>query len=381
MCWNWRAGAPRGRRSRRICGRGGVLGTLLLVAAVSSACDRPGDEPALVAVNLGSTFLDGARLAIDEELERGAIPGFDTIMIPETSNRSDVTVMHAEDLVTLPSLRAVIGHSNSTSSMAAAPVYNAHEVVQIAPTSTSPAYSQAGDYSFRLVPSDDGQGQFLAERVADEFPDGTRLAVFFVNDDYGRGLRTRFREHLDTERHPIVAEIPHVEEGLDEGDVRSGIQSAAVARPDVIVWLARAIPLTRFLPALRREFGAIPIYGGDGVGTTAPPRDAALWKGIIYADFFDPGATPELRAFTDRYRARFGQEAGTPEILTYDAMRLLLTALREGHRSGPEIRDWLGSLGRERPPFDGVSGPISFDADGDVERTYVLRSFGEQGDR
>jgi hypothetical protein len=52
---------------------------------------------------------------------------------------------------------------------------------------------------------------------------------------------------------------------------------------------------------------------------------------------------------------------------------MLLQATRDGARTGAEIRAWLESLGRERPAYEGITGPIRFDENGDVDRSYVLR--------
>lgn len=355
----------------------------LLLLSFLTACEPSRDEgPVVLTVAAGSSFLEGARLALEDGLAAGPIPGLDTILIPEPTTRSDVALMHAEDLVTIPGLSAVIGHASSTSSLAASQIYNDHEVVQIAPTSTTPVYSQAGPFSFRMVPSDAWQGQFLADAVADAFPDGARLAVFFVNDDYGRGLRAEFRAHLDTERYPLVVDIPHLENDVGPVDVANGVAAAVEARPDVVVWLSRGPVLQMFLSDLRRELGGISIYGGDGIGIATPATyEIELWKSIFYSDFVDPKATPALRGFSERVRERTGRPVTTSEILSYDAMALLLAALRDGRRTGPEIRDWLDGLGRERPPFQGISGALSFDDNGDVERSHVLRTFDEAGAR
>jgi branched-chain amino acid transport system substrate-binding protein len=354
----------------------------LLLLSFLTACEPARDGPVVLTVAAGSNFLDGARLALEDGLAAGPIPGLDTILIPEPTTRSDVALMHAEDLVSIPGLSAVIGHASSTSSLAASQVYNDHEIVQIAPTSTTPVYSQAGPFSFRMVPSDVWQGRFLAGAVAEAFPDGARLAVLYVNDDYGRGLRSEFRARLDTERYPVVVDIPHLQDDVGPVDVANGIAAAVEATPDVVVWLSRGPVLRIFLPDLRRRLGGVPIYGGDAIGTETPAADELeLWKGIYYSDFLDPRATPALREFGERLRERTGRSATTSEILTYDAMALLLAALRDGKRSGPEIRDWLDGLGRERPPFQGVTGALSFDDNGDVERPYVLRKFEEAGTR
>lgn len=354
----------------------------LLLLSLLTACEPARDEPVVLTVAAGDHFLAGARLALEDGLAEGPIPGLDTILIPEPTNRSDVALMHAEDLATIPGLSAVVGHGSSTASLAASQVYDDHEIVQIAPTSTTPVYTQAGPFSFRMVPSDVWQGRFLADAVAEAFPDGARLAVYYVNDDYGRGLRAEFRARLDTDRYPVVVDMPHLQDDVGTVDVSSGVAAAVEARPDVVVWLARGPVLQMFLPELRRELGGIPIYGGDAVGIVTPAADEfELWKGIVYSDFVDPNATPALREFGERIRERTGRSVTTSEILTYDAMALLLAALRDGKRTGPEIRDWLDGLGDERPPFQGITGALSFDDNGDVERSYVLRTFEGAGTR
>jgi ABC-type branched-subunit amino acid transport system substrate-binding protein len=93
---------------------------------------------------------------------------------------------------------------------------------------------------------------------------------------------------------------------------------------------------------------------------------------VQYVDFFTIDGSPELRAFRDRYLTRFGAPPGSAEVLSYDAVRLLLTARAEGATTGEEVRLWLLSLGRERPAYRGLSGPIAFSPNGDVERGYVL---------
>lgn len=355
---------------------------LLSLLSILVACEPGRDGPVVIAVAAGGTFLEGARLALEDGLATGPIPGLDTILIPEPTNRSDVALMHAGDLATVPGMSAVIGHGSSTSSLAASPVYNDHRIVQIAPTSTTPVYSEAGPFSFRMVPSDSWQARFLADAVAGAFPEGARLAVFYVNDDYGRGLRAEFHARLDTARYRIVVEMPHLQDDVGAVDVSSGVAAAVEARPDVVVWLSRGPILRSFLPALRRELGGVPVYGGDAIGSVNSNADeSGLWRNVFYSDFLDPQATPALREFGERIRERTGRPVTTSEILTYDAMALLLAAIRDGRRTGPEIREWLGGLGRERPPFQGITGALSFDDEGDVARSYVLRAVEEAGAR
>jgi branched-chain amino acid transport system substrate-binding protein len=329
----------------------------------------------VLAVAAGATLLDAARLAVEDEMTLGPVPGLDTVMALETSNLSAPALEIASRLVDVPGLVAVVGHSNSASSLVASQVYSAREVVQIAPTSTAVSYSEAGPFNYRLVPPDDRQGPFLAEVLTERHPDGARVAVFYVNDDYGRGLRAAVLTALDDSLFPVVLQLPHTEAPVDEAAVRRGLDALHDAAPDLVLWLGRPQVLESFLPGIRETRPDLTIYGGDALSRvlTGAPLEG-FWSGLVYTDFLDPLATEASRAFVTRYRARFGAEAGGPEILVYDAVRVVLQGLREGARSGEALRRYLDSLGRERPPFLGLAGPLAFDERGDVERSYVLRT-------
>lgn len=346
-----------------------AVGGIALVAGCGTEPER-----ITVAVTAGEAFLDAGRLAIEDELAAAAIPGLDTMLVLEGSNRSAPALAIAERLVGQEGLVAVVGHANSAASLVASQIYNAHGVVQLAPTSTAPSYSEAGPFSFRMVPSDEHQGPYLVEAVRDAFPDGARVAVIYVNDDYGRGLRSAVLATLDTARYPVVLQIPHAEEAVGPEDVRQGMAAFENAAPDVLLWLARPQILELFLPHLRDRHPELPIIGGDAVSRAIVFEDPeGLWPGVMYTDFVDPTSTPEMQAFLDRFQVRFGTEASGPEIMTYDAVRLVLQGIREGARTGDTLREYLASLGQERPPFEGLSGPVTFDERGDVERSFVLR--------
>ena len=79
--------------------------------------------------------------------------------------------------------------------LAQAPIMNKHELVQFAIGATAPAYTDAGPYSFRLVPTDAFQGRYMA-KWANAQGKWKTYAVIYVNDDYGRGLAEVFQTGL-----------------------------------------------------------------------------------------------------------------------------------------------------------------------------------------
>jgi branched-chain amino acid transport system substrate-binding protein len=359
--------------------RSAGLRVLVLVLSLPwlTGCGEP-PHPVVAGAATGS-FLNAVRLAVEDRGEEGGRLLADTVLRVEVSSRSAPALEVAAELAPVPGLVAVVGHSNSVASLATSQVYNQHGIVQIAPTSTAVLYSEAGPFSFRMVPPDDAQGRFLAGVVADSLPAGTRIALLFVNDDYGRGLRSVILERLDPVAHPVVLDLPHTEGDVEPVDVEHAVEAFVASGAQALLWLGRVPALNLVLPPLRDRAGGIPVVGGDAVSRGDLIQEIhPSWDGILFVDFVDMEASPELQDFQLRYRERFGAISSTgapagPEVLSYDAAAVILAALREGARTGEEVRDYLMSLGRSRPPHPGLGGPVSFDESGNVDRDYVLR--------
>ena len=342
---------------------------LVLVCLALLGCERA--APVVIGLSSSAAYLDAARMAIAEELQAGPIPGLDTVFVPERTNQATPAIEAARTFTAREGLVAVVGHSNSSASLAAAPIYNAQKVVQIAPTASAVSYSEAGPFSFRLVPPDDRQGAFIAQVVRDRLPSGGRLAVLYVNDDYGRGLRSAVLDHLDV-RYPVVVDLPHVETDVGEAEIAQARDAAVSQRPDILLWLGRGTVLMRFVAPLRAALPELPILGGDATGGGgAEETDPGGWGTMEYVAYVDM-SLPALQEFARRYRERFGVAADGPHALTYDATRLILRGIRAGARTGPDLRAYLLSLSHGRPAYDGLTGPVVFDDRGDVSRPYVL---------
>lgn len=90
----------------------------------------------------------------------------------------------------------VIGHSCSGATIAAAPAYAAHKVLQITPASTNPKATEMGFTTiFRMIGRDDLQGRLAAERIATKHA-GRRVGVMSFSSPYSSGLSGIAIAHL-----------------------------------------------------------------------------------------------------------------------------------------------------------------------------------------
>jgi branched-chain amino acid transport system substrate-binding protein len=339
---------------------------LILSALLVGACGDSG-PPRIGVVVSAAPGQAAALVAADQQPDQ---PGYFEAIIADGSVRDAAeAIRQAEEFSRDPRILAVIGHGNSTSSLAGSQIYNAAGLVQIAPTTTAPVYGQAGRFSFRLVPSDTLQAAYLSKARRHHGPAARRLAVIHVNDDYGRGLLRALRPQLGE----LVFEGLY-SDGADSTHIALLHDGIAASRPDLLIWLGRPGSLGELLKRLRASTTNVAVICGDACDSPVVYQNTDdRFTGLFFVRFTNP-ATPDsaLRAFQGRYLALTGQVASSEALLTFDAVSLVRAALHSGARSREDVRRYLRSLGAERPAFEGLTGRIEFDASGAFARSYML---------
>jgi branched-chain amino acid transport system substrate-binding protein len=368
------------RRRRRGSGLERALGAAAM-AFVIAGCPSP--EPVRIGVVVSGESVVGAQIAAAEINATGGIKGRPLALrvISGADARAKPAFEAAERLAEDPSVIGIVGHSNSGASLAGAQIYNAHHVVQIAPTSSAPLLSHAGPYTFRLVASDIHQARFLADQVV-AGDARSRIAVFFVNDDYGYGLHEVLQAEFARRGVPVVYDAPYSEQDTLH-NVAAIAQTFANVRPDLLIWLGRSRQLHQLLPALRLVTPGLRILASDGLDNAATQRNAdGAFTGVRYVCFVDPsGVRPGLNALRARLLSAAGRPLTAEDALTYDAVMLLATAARAAGSERDAIRGYLASLGHQHPAYEGATGAIAFDANGDPRPSYCLTEITATGIR
>ena len=353
------AGTGSGRGWSRRSG-----GVALLLATAAGCAEQ---APPRIGLVLGSEGVRAAELAVADLRAAGGPRVELRALSGAFGSSAQIALQGAESLAVDPGVVAVVGHANSSASLAASQVYNARHIVQIAPTSTSPLYSQAGPYSYRLVGSDVHQAAFLVGRIAR--PAAERLAIVYANDDYGRSLRGLVASELAARGGRLVYQGPYAERETDGGEV---VGALASARPTTLLWLGRSEFFARIADSLHRALPAVQVLASDGFGSQAVAQGHdPRFAGVRYVRLVDDNL-PALRALRSRYGGVDGAAMTDQAAFTYDAVLLLGAAIRDVGPDREGIRRWLDQLGRGHAPFKGATGPISFTPDGDRAPSYVL---------
>jgi branched-chain amino acid transport system substrate-binding protein len=348
----------------------------LLAAGLSSACGNASTAP--IRVGVAGSFSDpiglpmklAAELAAEEINATGGINGRRLELVTRDDYADpDSAVFVANDLYQ-SGVSAVVGHLFSGMTLAAAPVYNggSDPVVAISPSSSSPEVTTAGDFTFRICPSDLAHGAVLAHWVRDQLH-LRRGAVLYLNDQYGRGIRQTFVREFSLLGGELASIDPYLG---DRPDVTPYLERMVRERPEFLVVAGNKGEAEAILRQARARGLSIPVLGGDGL--EGIQEAGALAEGVYLSSAYFPSIpTQANRRFVDAFQRKYPQagEPNQPAAATYDAIYLLRDVIARVGTDRATIRRALAGVGSATTPFEGVTGTVAFDTAGDVPEQNV----------
>jgi branched-chain amino acid transport system substrate-binding protein len=359
-----------------------VLLVLLLFLGLALSCSQQtNDEHSTIRIgffgdlsgptfNFGQSASNGVLMAADEINQAGGINGRKIDIVTEDDKGSpELAAQITGKLIDRDKVIAIIGAGASGNSLAAAPKAQSAHIPLIAPSSTNPAVTQAGDYIFRACFIDAFQGEVMARFAANTLKAKKAAIMLDFNSPYSRGLTEFFEFSFAKLDGQII-----VKQSYSQGDAdfRGQLSAIKSANPDVI-YIPGYYGDVAIIARQARQLGlTAPLLGADG--WDAPE----LWElggdalnGCYISNHYsveDPSET--IQKFARDYRQRFGNL--TPDAhaaLAYDALRFLAEAIRKaGTTEGQKLRDALA----ETKNFPGVTGIISMDKDRNAVKPAVI---------
>lgn len=185
-------------------------------------------------------ILNAAKLAEADVNAGGGILGGGkfTLVVADGQAAAQPSVDAASKLVNLENVAAIMGGLSSGATIAAAnAVAIPNKVLQLSPTATAPTMTDIvdDDYLFRIVPSDNYQGQVLAKIVLDEGIN--KVAVAFVNNDYGVGIAGTFKTAYESMGGTVTAYEKHEDK---KNSYRGELATLASSGAEALVLIAYA---------------------------------------------------------------------------------------------------------------------------------------------
>lgn len=303
-----------------------------------------------------------------------------TIELVEVDNKSDKTeaVTAAQSLVS-EGVTAVLGSYGSAVSIAAGPIFGDAQIPAIGCSCTNPQVTAGKEFYFRTCYIDPFQGTVMANYA---IQNGYKSAAVItqLGDDYSSGLGNFFKKAFVELGGELVSEEQFQ---TNQTDFKAILTNIKAANPDFI-FAPSSITTAPLIIKQARELGieAIIAAGDTWENSTIIENAGADAEGIVLSTFFDEAepANDEAAAFITgfkEYLAANDQEEIIPAVsaLGYDAYLAAYKAIEAADSlEGPAVRDALKTLS-----FDGVTGNISFDENGDANKDMAFIKTVENG--
>lgn len=319
----------------------------------------------------GDSIKKGVDLALIQINSKGGIKGRPVTVIYEDSKAVPADGVAAfQKLVDFNRVIAVIGDAVSSVTLAFAPIAEKNRVVVLSPLSSAPALTNAGDFIFRNVPSDLYGGR-VAAYFAVKDQGWQKLAILYINNDFGVGLKRVFSENVESfgSKSKIVAG-----EAYEPGarDFRTQLLKIRATNPEAIFIVGYGEVPQILIQA--KEIGLKTKILGTGLledpNVIKVAKEAA--EGIYFtqlqydANSNDPLVMTFVGTFNKKYNAK-------PDIIAaygYDAVELLSFAIERSNLTSEGIRDQLYKVKN----FHGVTGDFTFDKSGDVIQPLGIKT-------
>ncbi len=325
---------------------------------------------------LGQDLLNGVNLAVEELNKEGyKIKGktvtFEVVPVDDKAN-AETGKEVAQQLVDA-GIVAVIGHLNSGVSIAAAPIYAAANIPQLA-ISTNPKFTQLGfDTTFRLVANDTLQAKAIGSYSSSQFT-GTRYALQDDGTPYGKDLAAGAEAQLKAAKKEILLKQSVDDKTVAFDDFAAKLKSENI---QVLVSTVSDFQILALIDALKKiDYSQITILGADTIKTTDMLKGTGVVKGlyattpVLDAREFTAGAV-----FLDKYRAKFKKDPAYAGHYTYDAMYVLSAAIRRAESAKP--KDIVAML-KKIDGYAPVTGSMKWDDKGE-QRYGVIGVYSASG--
>ncbi len=304
----------------------------------------------------GNDFKRSVTLVMDKINKDGGINGKKLeLVVADSRGDAKESVLIAEMFVADPDIIAQIGDFSSSSTMAAAPVYEQAKMVQISPTASHQDWTKKGEFMFRVVATQGYEGPYNARWAVNDLKK-KKIATIYINNDWGVDAN----KYFVGEARKLGAEIA-AEEAFTPGekDFNAIISKLKRLEPDLVYMPTFYADFTAIMNQAERARFKPTVLANSSLFSvkTLEMGGKAVEGTMIPVNYFSSDPRPAAQNFTKDYKALYGADPNQFAALAYDAAGLLTAALKAvGTDSRAKVREGLLGL----RGYEGATGPISY---------------------
>ncbi len=314
------------------------------------------------ASEIGAWQKNGISMAFDEINNAGGINGKQLKALYEDSKSDPKNgTMAFTKLIANDNIPCVFSSLSSVSS-AVLPMADEHRSVLVMLAVSLPGIADRSEWAFRFnVGSDDealAMARFLVTKMGKP-----RIAVYYINDEFGRGAIDVFQKEYGGYNGQIEWKQSYETGQTDHRSTLTTLQKAQVDGVYVIGYVkASALAIKQL-----RELGIkSPVYAN--MALTVPVfvelAGDAIEGAYFTTNLFDPTSNDQIvKSFVENYQHRFGDKPNFFVAFSYDAAKMVAQAIQRGGYNNTAIKDAL----LQTREFHGVMGNINVMSNGDAK--------------
>jgi branched-chain amino acid transport system substrate-binding protein len=319
------------------------------------------------AAQWGGPARDGALLAIDEINNEGGINGKKISLIVEDDKCDPTTGVSAtQKLLNSDNPVAIMGAVCSSVTLAIAPIAERDKEILVSPASTNPQITSAGDYIFRVIPTDALRGKVFADYISSQ--GHKNVSILYINNDGGVGNKDAFSTYFQQAGGKIVSVESYAQ---DARDMRTQLTKIKQAKPDAVLIVSYPDDTPIVLRQAQELALGVPLF----FQTEALDDPAVIQKagnaaeGAIYILPAKPEGNVAVN-FAAQYKEKYGRDPETFAAESYDTIKLLAAIMKsQPNISSESIKTGLYATKN----YEGASGVITFDENGDVIKPMAIK--------
>lgn len=337
----------------------GKQGAVVLIGAISPFSGE--------GANYGKAARTGIDTALKEINSQGGINGKRLEVLYEDDKGTPKDAVSAfQKLATVDKVPAILGPFYSSNVLACAPIANREKVILLTPTATSDNIRNAGDFVFRVCPTNEEQSRTIAQFAIRNLNLKSSY-ILYRNADYGLTLRNAFQKSFESFGGTVQGSEAIEAESTD---VRAQLTKVKAATPDLI-FAAVHYPEGSAVLRQAKELGVSAIIiGTDGgfdpelLKRAGDASEGSYWVTIGWGDI---SYNSSIENFKKAYHDVYGDDPGVYSGLFYDAVHVLAKAMNSSVANQQDLQKSLLNT-----TYDGTTGITKFDAFGDVEKPYSI---------
>lgn len=313
----------------------------------------------------GQWMKEGLELA-KQELEQKNI--FVELIYEDDKCNPLEAVNGAKKLLDLDKVDAIIGPYCSGPTLAVAPLVEKQKTVLITPTASSPNIRVAGDFVFRNIVTTEQYANDLASFAALRL--GLKsAAIVSVNDEYGVTFAKYFKDNFEKYGGVIVENQTFVRGDID---FRAQLSKVRSSSPQAIFFAGGSAKENGWLLKQSKELGIKAIFLTEWTSENPELFETATSaaQGVYLVSPFNPNSKNWLvEEFQKTYFGKYGRLAEGTAAHSFDALLILSNALVKCDKNSDCTKS--GIYGTQN--YSGVTGLTSFDKDGEVLKSTILK--------